>query len=170
MTTIEERLADLKALQENNESTVCPRCGRETMKKPLSHNALSRLADIYICDACGMDEAKLAWMNAPGSLYDWKGLQAQRPQSDFKARLMSDVVQQIAQHTVDDLKAFFLRVQSGEDASQIRFEAFESIPGLTERWTEPFRAHFEAKDGTIVVQFRNGKNGLQYAIGSLPKR
>ena len=82
---------------------------------------------------------------------------------------MSEAIQKIAQYTVDDLKTLYLRVQSGEDASQIRFEAFESIPGLTELWTEPFRAHFEAQDGTIVVQFRTGKNGIQYAISSVPK-
>ena len=35
----------------------CPRCGRMSVKERLHTNALSRRADIYICDACGMDEA-----------------------------------------------------------------------------------------------------------------
>lgn len=36
---------------------ICPRCGRMTVKDRLHTNALSRYADIYICDMCGMDEA-----------------------------------------------------------------------------------------------------------------
>ena len=68
MTTIEERLADLKALQENNESTVCPRCGRETMKKPLSHNALSRLADSGLPNGHGGRTGGIPGVSISGSL------------------------------------------------------------------------------------------------------
>lgn len=35
----------------------CPRCGCQTVKDQLSANALSRCAHVYICDACGTDEA-----------------------------------------------------------------------------------------------------------------
>ena len=35
----------------------CPRCGKVAMKSNLYENALSRRADIYICDKCGMEEA-----------------------------------------------------------------------------------------------------------------
>ena len=35
----------------------CPRCGRMTVKDRLHTNAWSRHVDVYICDACGMDEA-----------------------------------------------------------------------------------------------------------------
>ena len=44
-------LADLKARQEAGEHMRCPRCGADTMKEPVHTNALSRIADIYICDA-----------------------------------------------------------------------------------------------------------------------
>lgn len=36
---------------------LCPRCSKERMKKRISTNALSRYADVYICDLCGTDEA-----------------------------------------------------------------------------------------------------------------
>lgn len=35
----------------------CPRCGKMKLKKELGENALSRRADIYICDSCGTEEA-----------------------------------------------------------------------------------------------------------------
>ena len=35
----------------------CPRCGRMTVKDRLHTNALSRHATVYVCDACGTDEA-----------------------------------------------------------------------------------------------------------------
>ena len=57
MTRIEKRLTDLKALQESGAFTRCPRCGLPTMKPKLYTNALSRIADIMVCDRCGMVEA-----------------------------------------------------------------------------------------------------------------
>lgn len=45
------RLGDLKARQLKGEHMKCPRCGADTMKEPVHTNALSRVADIYICDA-----------------------------------------------------------------------------------------------------------------------
>ncbi len=36
---------------------ACPRCGQWTMKERTFTNALSRHADVYICDQCGTDEA-----------------------------------------------------------------------------------------------------------------
>ena len=49
----ERRLLDLKARQEAGEHMMCPRCGRDAMKAPVHTNALSRTADVYVCDACG---------------------------------------------------------------------------------------------------------------------
>lgn len=34
----------------------CPRCGRNAMDEEPVRNALSRRADVYVCDACGMLE------------------------------------------------------------------------------------------------------------------
>lgn len=35
----------------------CPRCGRMAMADKPTRNALSRRASVYVCDACGMEEA-----------------------------------------------------------------------------------------------------------------
>lgn len=35
----------------------CPRCGNWTMDTDPARNALSRRADVYVCDVCGMKEA-----------------------------------------------------------------------------------------------------------------
>ena len=53
----EELLLDLKARQERGGRLGCPRCGKDRMSVNVHRNALSRYADIYVCDACGMDEA-----------------------------------------------------------------------------------------------------------------
>ena len=68
---IQKRLADLKARQGAGEHMPCPRCGRDTMKPDVHTNALSRQADIMICDACGMEEALQAFTNSPSSLSEW---------------------------------------------------------------------------------------------------
>ena len=49
----------------------CPRCGNMTIKDRLHTNAWSRHADVYICDACGMDEAIRDWQHDPLPLKDW---------------------------------------------------------------------------------------------------
>lgn len=43
--------------QKNGAVLPCPRCGKWKMKAELHTNALSRRADIYVCDDCGTDEA-----------------------------------------------------------------------------------------------------------------
>lgn len=49
----------------------CPRCGRLSVKDRLHTNALSRYATVYICDACGMDEAIRDWRGEPLPLKEW---------------------------------------------------------------------------------------------------
>ena len=67
---IEKRLLDLKARQDNGEHMPCPRCGRDSMKDPVYTNALSRHADVYVCDECGISEALLDMMQNPLPLAD----------------------------------------------------------------------------------------------------
>ena len=47
-----------EALKKHEAGEVCRcfRCGRELDKK-LSHNSISRYADVYVCSICGMEEA-----------------------------------------------------------------------------------------------------------------
>ena len=66
-----KRLLDLKARQGAGEIMPCPRCGSMSMKQPLEHNALSRHADLFICDNCGMTEALLDMMRNPLPLELW---------------------------------------------------------------------------------------------------
>jgi predicted RNA-binding Zn-ribbon protein involved in translation (DUF1610 family) len=54
---IKAHIENLKTLQDADKLMPCPRCGNLQMKLPSAHNALSRYANVYICDACGMDEA-----------------------------------------------------------------------------------------------------------------
>lgn len=54
---IKAALQTLKKLQEQGFTFPCPRCGRYTMNKRATLNALSRHADVYICEGCGQDEA-----------------------------------------------------------------------------------------------------------------
>lgn len=50
---------------------ICPRCGEKNMSKNPSRNALSRYADVYICDACGMEEAIRAMKGNEIPLTEW---------------------------------------------------------------------------------------------------
>ena len=51
---------------------ACPRCGKMTMDaESVTHNALSRRATVYICDACGMQEALEDMMDSRTPLTAW---------------------------------------------------------------------------------------------------
>lgn len=53
-------LNSLGQLQQLGQIGACPRCGFRPMNPKLMLNSLSRYADVYICEACGMEEAVLA--------------------------------------------------------------------------------------------------------------
>jgi len=57
---------------------TCPRCGKPTMKEPLHTNALSRYADVYVCDMCGTAEALIAFAGEPPKLRNWAILETIR--------------------------------------------------------------------------------------------
>jgi len=46
-----------RKIQNTDAILPCPRCGKMTMDTDLLHNALSRRADVYICNSCGIEEA-----------------------------------------------------------------------------------------------------------------
>ena len=68
---IRRALGDLKARQSAGEHMPCPRCGQDTMKENIHTNALSRHADVYICDACRTEEALLKFMSNPLPVTEW---------------------------------------------------------------------------------------------------
>lgn len=65
-------LNEIKKQQKQGTYKPCPRCGQYLMNNNLYRNALSRYADIYICDSCGSDEAFNDFLDRPPlPLADW---------------------------------------------------------------------------------------------------
>ena len=64
-----ETIERMKEIQKAG-GLICPRCGR-WMKLPITHNALSRVADVYICPDCGMDEAIRDFGRIPLPIEEW---------------------------------------------------------------------------------------------------
>lgn len=50
---------------------ACPRCGMCVMSSKVTRNALSRRADVYICNACGTYEALEDMMDSRTPLTAW---------------------------------------------------------------------------------------------------
>ena len=50
-----------------------------------------------------------------------------------------------------------------DDFSDYRVAAFESCPGLTALWAQPFRAEYVAADGTLVLRFRLTDESIEIA-------
>ena len=102
---MERKLLDLKARQQDGEHMPCPRCGKDRMKEPVHTNALSRVADVYVCDDCGTAEAMLAFMKQQYPLTCWAAFQPQRPPADFKARPAHEVMETVLRTQSEDLHA-----------------------------------------------------------------
>ena len=100
---MERRLLDLKARQQAEEHMLCPRCGADTMKEPVCTNALSRVADLYVCDSCGTAEAMLAFMKQDYPLTSWAAFQPVRPPSDLEALPAAEVLQRVMKEQADTL-------------------------------------------------------------------
>lgn len=66
---LKQLIEQLKAVQSDGNPHPCPRCG---LNSAGTRTALSRQADVYICDECGTDEAMRAAANlAPLPLEYW---------------------------------------------------------------------------------------------------
>ena len=158
---IQKRLLDLKAAQDADTPMRCPRCGVDTMKHPMATNALSRVADLYICDSCGTTEALLDFMGQTYPLYQWSAFEPQRPPADFKARPACDVLAEVLQTQMDILNQTYTLCRDNPDnAMWYRNDAFASCAGLTELILEPFYAKYSCADGTVLVQFRTTNDGM----------
>ena len=168
---MKNHLADLKARQEAGEHMRCPRCGADTMKEPVHTNALSRIADIYICDSCGSAEAMLAFMKQQYPLTSWWAFQPERPESDFRDLPAGDVLMRVQLEQIEMLTEICTKCMNDPvHAAEYRLEAFGSCPGLTELWTQPFQAKYAAVDGVVLIRFRRDANGdLQVAANIMEK-
>ena len=159
-------LGDLKARQDAGEHMPCPRCGRDTMKENIHTNALSRHADIYICDACGTAEALLKFMSNPLPVTEWAYLRPVQRPSDFKTLTAEAIWERVQDTQVPFLMNLYERWREEheyEDFSDYRVAAFESCPGLTQLWERPFRAEYAAVNGKLVLRFRLTDEGIEVA-------
>ena len=163
---IRKALGDLKARQDGGEHMPCPRCGRDTMKENVYSNAFSRHADIYICDTCGAEEAMLKFMHNPLPLREWACFRPTQLPSDFKTLPVEQLWERVQDAQLSFLMNLYERWQDEheyEDFNDYRVAAFESCPGLTALWTQPFRAEYAAADGTLVLRFRFSDEGIEVA-------
>ena len=74
-------------------------------------------------------------------------------------------------HQIDALTEICTKCMNDpEHAAEYRLEAFESCPGLTELWPQPFQAKYDAADGMVLVRFKTDRNGaLQMTINTVEK-
>lgn len=168
--TILERLQRFAMSQSCREHTLCPRCGKDAMKPALHSNALSRYADILICDRCGMDEAKMAYMGAPMPLAHWACLNP--PRDDLKDTPKDEALHRIEQEHIPYLKELFHRwmtQHTGVDWEAQRLDAYDMCPGLTTLWFEPFVAKYTVAEGVLTISFRMRDGTVQYVADLIPE-
>lgn len=171
MKDLNTRLLDLKARQDAGEHMPCPRCGRNTMKPELHTNALSRHADVYVCDSCGTNEALLVVMKNPLPLNRWAFAAPKRPQSDLKTLSYNDAVLQIQSEQIPFLINLFSEwVRNGRgDFEAYRLQALENCAGLSEIWEQPPQAEFPTREGRILIRFKLHEDGMELAIDRLKR-
>lgn len=68
---IKAALAEFKKMQIDGDLSFCPRCGEKRMRSVVTHNCLSRQADVYVCEVCGAEEAIYAMKGCPLPLDYW---------------------------------------------------------------------------------------------------
>lgn len=163
---IRKALGDLKAQQDAGEHMPCPRCGRDTMKECVHTNALSRHANIHICEACGTEEAMLKFMHNPLPMREWACFRPTQLPSDFKTLPVEQLWERVQDTHLSFLMNLYERWQDEheyEDFADYRAAAFESCPGLTALWAQPFRAEYATADGKLVLRFRFTDEGIEVA-------
>lgn len=162
--TLKATLLDLKTRQANGEHMSCPRCGQGTMNPSIHRNALSRHADIYVCDDCGTAEAMLVVMRNPLPLPQWACLKQEYAQADFEALSGEAVWERLQQVQLPYLIRLFERwrsIQDQEDFEVYRLDAQCQCAGLTALWDQPFHATYRVKDGHLLIRFRATETGTK---------
>ena len=136
------------------------------MKECVHTNALSRHANIYICDACGTEEAMLKFMHNPLPMCEWAYFRPKQKASDFKTMPAEQIWKRVQESQLPFLMNLYERWQDEheyEDFADYRAAAFENCPGLIALWAHPFRAEYTATDGTLVLRFRLTDAGIEVA-------
>ena len=160
---LECKLRYLKEWQRDGAHMLCPRCGLNRMYKSVHTNALSRIADVYVCPQCGTDEAILDLLRKPLPLHEWAFAVPQRMDDHFIQTPADEVWEQLQRDQIPELMRLFKRYMdassdSGHDS--YRKAAFASCPGLELLMFKPFYARYEAADGQLVVRFMSGDEGI----------
>lgn len=169
----QKTLLDLKAQQLEGKVMPCPRCGGETMKAELMHNALSRHADIYICDACGMDEAFRDKDRNVKPLEDWACFHPERGQLDLKSLPCREALPHILNRYVGYLSMLYVRWQDEcgcEDFRDYQKVAKEKCSGLVDLRCYPFQAVFETADRRITLDFEREDDNLAITTEDISKQ
>ena len=102
------------------------------MNRNVLRNALSRHADIHICDECGSAEAMLDFMQNPLPLDQWACFLPERPQEDFKELSGAEAWERIKKEQLPFLVRLYERwlVDSAQDDfGAYRAEAYRHCPG-----------------------------------------
>ena len=159
-------LLDLKARQAAGEHMPCPRCGKDSMNRNVFRNALSRHADIQICDECGTAEAMLDFMQNPLPLDQWACFLPKRPQSDFKELSGAEAWERIREEQIPFLVGLYerwLADPAQDDFGAYRAEAYAHCAGLTHLWCQPFLAAYDVGDGRLLLRFKRSDAGTEIA-------
>lgn len=170
---MEQTLLDLKAQQEAGKRMHCPRCGLDTMREKLHHNAWSRYAATYICETCGTTEALLDMMQNPLPLAQWACFQTERDEDYFKDKSGAEVVAELWKEQIPYLIDLYNRWEadpSAEDFQAHRLEAYQHCIGLKHLWSQPFQAAYDVAEGQLLIRFRKTNTGVDVATDIIPKR
>ena len=99
-------------------------------------------------------------MKQESPLSQWAAFQPRRPEGDFKAMPAGEAVMEIVRTQTDALTRLYrLCRDDPENGEWYRLEAFESCPGLTELWTDPFQAKYTASDGAVLIRCKTDADG-----------
>ena len=154
-----QTLLNLK-VQQQNEHLPCPRCGKDTMADNVNRNALSRHADIMICNACGTSEALLAVKGEQLPIDEWACM---KPPVDYKT-LSQDKIWEDLQGS--QMRCLCYLYDRWQDESQYEdFKEFQEIAhsvcrGLIRLEPDPFRAVFDSVDGEFILRFERDEDGI----------
>ncbi|HPJ02486.1 MAG TPA: hypothetical protein PKU80_06575 [Candidatus Limiplasma sp.] len=149
-----QTLLNLK-VQQQNEHLPCPRCGKDTMADNVNRNALSRQADIMVCDVCGTSEALLAVKGEQLPIGEWACM---RPTVDFKTLSGDQVWESLQGAQTHCLCYLFERWRDEceyEDFKEFQELAHSVCPGLVRLEPNPFHAVFDSADGPLTIRFES---------------
>ena len=90
----------------------------------------------------------------------WAICKPLRPASGFGGMTAADVLAKVMTDQLHTLIAIYKLCEAyPENSDEYRAEAYETCPGLTELWTEPFTARYDSKDSPVMLRFRMTDSG-----------